>query len=100
MRLATAPRHRHDRRLSPGRGEVLLRGAEEPLRAGQAEDLADGLVHAGHEGPGQAGERPLDEAAVVDGAELIDEEIRRPAQALGRGDADAEGLGVVEEGGG
>jgi hypothetical protein len=52
------------------------------------EHVAHGIAHLLHEVRGQAGERTPYEAAVVDGAELVDEEVGVPGQVAGGWDAD------------
>jgi hypothetical protein len=43
--------------------------------SGDVEYLAEGNSDAGHEVGAEPGEGPLDEAAVVDGPKLVDEQV-------------------------
>jgi len=65
------------------------------LSLGKVENVTDGLLDPGHESGRNVCQRSLGEAAVVNGAELIDREIRGMAQSAGRMHADPQRLGLL-----
>ncbi len=65
----------------------------------QLQDLAHGAPHLRHQGGGQASQRPPYEAPIVDGPELVHEQIGGLPQTSGSRDSDAKGLGVATAGG-
>ena len=64
----------------------------------QLQDLAHGAPNLRHQGGGQASQWPSYEAPVIDGPELVHEQIGRLSQTSGSRDSDAKGLGVVDQG--
>lgn len=66
----------------------------------EIEDLAERLSHSCHEGVRKAGHRALSEAPIVDGPELVDQDVGVAAQTTGSSDSDAERLGVIHQVGG
>jgi hypothetical protein len=66
-------------------------------RLGEVQDLEEGLPDPGHQRRRELRQWTPNEPPVVDGAELVDEEIGLLAQAPEGGNADAERLGIVDE---
>lgn len=60
----------------------------------EVEDRLDCFLHPGHEGRSQFGQWTADEAAIVDGPELIDEKVGATTKSTGHGDADTQRLGI------
>jgi hypothetical protein len=57
----------------------------------QLQDLAHGAPNLRHQGGGQASQWPSYEAPIIDGPELVHEQIGRPPQTSGSRDPDAKG---------
>ena len=70
------------------------------LSLDKVEDFADGFSHLAHEGVRQLRYRTLNEAPIVEGSELIDEEIGVASQAASGRNSDAEWLGILNQVGG
>ncbi len=67
------------------------------MRSAEVEHLAERGGNAHHRRIVQMSERAFDEAAVVDRAQLIDEQIGTMPQRRLRGHADTQRLGVIDE---
>ncbi len=63
----------------------------------QLQDLAHGAPNLCHQGGGQASQWPAYEAPIIDGPELVHEQIGRLSQTSGSRNPDAKGLGVVDQ---
>src|SRR3989304_4211385 len=70
------------------------------LRPDQIQDMSQGLVDVRHTGAVELRQRPLDEPCVVDRSQLIDQEVRAPAQRALWLDADAQGFRILGQRGG
>ncbi len=90
---SAALRSRHVHRGRACRGSSVT----DRLPFCQLQDLAHGAANPRHQGGRQASQWPSDEAAIIDGPKLVDEQIGRLPQPSGSRDPDAKGLGVGDQ---
>jgi hypothetical protein len=64
---------------------------------GEIQDVVNRPRDLAQEGRRQARQRPLNQAVVIDSAELVDEQVGGVSQPAGGRDADAERLGILHE---
>jgi hypothetical protein len=63
----------------------------------QFQDLAHRAPNLRHKGGGKTSQWPSDEAPIIDGPELVHEQIGRLPQTSGSRDPDAKGHGVIDQ---
>ena len=66
----------------------------------EVEDFGDGLLNQSHEGCREFGHEALHQTAIVDGAQLVDQQIGVSAQTVCCRNTKAKRLGVVHQVGG
>lgn len=65
----------------------------------EIEHFGDGLVHSRHECRGEFGQGAFDKPAIVDRAQLVDEQVGCAAEAAGCMNTNTQGFGPVDQDG-